>query len=72
MKASTLFRAGREENGMRLIAVMGPMTANDDASGNLAVFLAGVAFFVVAGLSYWLQYRKLPPNTQSKRNEHNE
>jgi hypothetical protein len=57
---------------MPLIAVMGPMTGNRDASGELAVFLAMVAFMAVAALSYWSQYRKLPRDTQNKGDEHDE
>jgi ABC-type nickel/cobalt efflux system permease component RcnA len=57
---------------MPLIAVMGPMTGSGDASGELAVFLAMVAFMLVVGLSYWLEYRKLPRDTQNNRDEHDE
>jgi len=57
---------------MPLIAVMGPMTGNGDASGELAVFLAMVAFMLVVGLSYWSEYRKLPRDTQNNRDEHDE
>ena len=42
---------------MPLIAVMGPMTGNGDASGELAVFV---------------EYRKLPRETQNNRDEHDE
>lgn len=51
---------------------MGPMTGNGDASGELGVFLAMVAFMVVAGLSYWSEYRKLPRDTQNNRDEHDD
>jgi hypothetical protein len=58
---------------MLLIPIMGPMTGDRNASGSLAFyFLTACVTLAVAFLSIWWQSRKLPHNTQSDRDIHDE